>query len=272
MAAAELNHNKKTRLVLIFVGSLICGMLILALLIFCLIKRRKEERASENNEKDIELPIFDLTTVTTATMNFSLTNVIGEGGFGIVYKGTLSTGQEVAVKRLSKNSGQDQTESKTERVVGTYGYMSPEYAAIGKFSVKSDVYSFGVLLLEIVSGRKNRTFKHPDHHHNLVGHAWLLWKEGRAMELVDGIYELSSNESEVIKCIHIGLLCVQKLPEDRPTMSSVVVMLSNEGVILPQPKEPGYFMEISCTGTDMSTSEERCLTHNEVTTSVLEAR
>lgn len=50
------------------------------------------------------------------------------------------------------------------------GYMSPEYAVDGKFSVKSDVFSLGVLLLEIVSGRKNRTFRHPDHHHSLIGH------------------------------------------------------------------------------------------------------
>lgn len=63
-----------------------------------------------------------------------------------------------------------------------------------------------------------------------------------------------------------------KTREDRPTMSSVVVMLSNEGMKLPQPKEPGFFVEGSSTGTDMSTSEERPLTHNEVTISVPEAR
>lgn len=48
--------------------------------------------------------------------------------------------------------------------------MSPEYAIDGKFSTKSDVFSMGVLLLEILSGKKNRSFKHPDHHHNLLGH------------------------------------------------------------------------------------------------------
>lgn len=50
------------------------------------------------------------------------------------------------------------------------GYMSPEYAVDGLFSVKSDVFSFGVLLLEIVSGKRNRGFSHRDHHLNLIGH------------------------------------------------------------------------------------------------------
>ena len=48
--------------------------------------------------------------------------------------------------------------------------MSPEYAVHGQYSIKSDVFSFGVLILEIVSGKKNRGFSHPEHHHNLLGH------------------------------------------------------------------------------------------------------
>lgn len=48
--------------------------------------------------------------------------------------------------------------------------MSPEYAVDGLFSMKSDVFSFGVLVLEIVSGKKNRGFSHPDHSLNLLGH------------------------------------------------------------------------------------------------------
>ncbi|KAI3688572.1 hypothetical protein L2E82_46229 [Cichorium intybus] len=66
----------------------------------------------------------------------------------------------------------NETQANTMKVVGTYGYMSPEYAMDGIFSVKSDVFSFGVLVLEIVTGKKNRGFFHHDHHHNLLGHAW----------------------------------------------------------------------------------------------------
>ena len=55
-------------------------------------------------------------------------------------------------------------------MVSCSGYMSPEYAVDGRFSVKSDVFSMGVLMLEIVSGMKNRKFLHPNHHHNLLGH------------------------------------------------------------------------------------------------------
>ncbi|KAK9936192.1 hypothetical protein M0R45_013047 [Rubus argutus] len=72
----------------------------------------------------------------------------------------------------------DQSEASTTRVVGTYGYMSPEYAMEGLFSVKSDVYSFGVLLLEIITGRRNAGYYHeknPDL--NLIGHVWELWRE-----------------------------------------------------------------------------------------------
>ncbi|KAI3734763.1 hypothetical protein L6452_14241 [Arctium lappa] len=70
--------------------------------------------------------------------------------------------------------GQDAM-AKTKKVVGTYGYISPEYAVHGRFSIKSDVFSFGVLVLEIVSGKKNRGFSHGDHNDNLLGHASTLF-------------------------------------------------------------------------------------------------
>ncbi|CAL2253389.1 unnamed protein product [Prunus armeniaca] len=71
---------------------------------------------------------------------------------------------------LAKTFGSDQSQGNTKRVVGTYGYMSPEYAADGNFLVKSDVFSFGVILLEMLSRQKNRGFSNPDYHLNLLGH------------------------------------------------------------------------------------------------------
>ncbi|GMY31611.1 G-type lectin S-receptor-like serine/threonine-protein kinase At4g27290 isoform X1 [Fagus crenata] len=173
---------------------------------------------------------------------------------------------------IARIFGGDQMEAKTNRVIGTYGYMSPEYTIDGKFSVKSDVFSLGVLMLEIVSGKKNRGFSHPDHHHNLLGHAWLLWKENKALELMDSCLKESDVKSQVLRCIQVGLLCVQKLLQDRPAMSSVVFMLSNEGPPLPQPKQPGFFIERSSTDTDASTTVEGCHTASAVTITTMEGR
>ncbi|XP_024019265.1 G-type lectin S-receptor-like serine/threonine-protein kinase At4g27290 [Morus notabilis] len=351
--------NKKKKLKIILSASLTSGTLVFGLAFWCIATKIRKRKNCQSIDEDIDLPIFDLPTITAATNGFSSENKIGAGGYGPVYKGRLSTGQEIAVKRLSKNSGQglkefkneveliaklqhrnlvallgccveaeekmliyeympqksldhfifdgtrstilpwnkhfniirgigrgllylhqdsklqivhrdlkasnilldnnlnpkisdfglarpfrdDENEARTKRVVGTYGYMSPEYAIDGKFSIKSDVFSFGVILLETVSGKKNRNFNHPDHNHNLLGHAWLLWDENRPLDLMDVCFNDSCVESQVLRCIQVGLLCVQKFPNDRPTMSSVVFMLENDGALLPEPKLPGFFVE-----------------------------
>lgn len=172
---------------------------------------------------------------------------------------------------IARSFGGNETEASTDRVVGTYGYMSPEYAVEGLFSVKSDVYSFGVLVLEIVSGKKNRGFIHHDHKHNLLGHAWILHEEGRPLELIDDALTETCYLSEVLQSIHVALLCVQQSPEDRPSMSSVVHMLSSEGG-LPQPKQPGFFTERSIFGSDFSSSTKPQSSRNETTFTVLEPR
>uniref|UniRef100_A0A2N9GD61 Reverse transcriptase domain-containing protein n=1 Tax=Fagus sylvatica TaxID=28930 RepID=A0A2N9GD61_FAGSY len=102
--------------------------------------------------------------------------------------------------------------------------MSPEYAMEGVFSIKSDVYSFGVLMLEIVSGRRNNSFYHAEHVLNLVGYAWDLWQEGKGLELVDSAISDSCVEYQVIRCIHVSLLCVEDGAVDRPTMSDMLSM------------------------------------------------
>ncbi|KAK6917363.1 Serine-threonine/tyrosine-protein kinase, catalytic domain [Dillenia turbinata] len=310
----------------------------------------------DNEDKSKDLPLVPLHIIRAATQEFSDENKLGQGGFGPVYKGTLMNGKEIAVKRLSKSSGQglqefknevmliarlqhrnlvrllgcclegdellliyeympnksldfflfdstrvaqlqwklrlsiisgiargllylhedsrlkiihrdlkasnvlldhemnpkisdfgmarifqgNDTTANTNRIVGTYGYMAPEYAMEGLFSVKSDVFSFGVLLLEIISGKKNSGFHQSQPGQNLLNFAWKLWLDGRGLDLMDPTLGPSSVMAEVLKCTHIGLLCVQEDPGDRPTMSMVVVMLQSETISLPQPKEPPF--------------------------------
>ncbi|XVE50644.1 hypothetical protein DITRI_Ditri01bG0180100 [Diplodiscus trichospermus] len=243
-----------------------------------------ENFQDDSGVRSKEFPSIQLDILQAATEQFCDENKLGEGGFGPVYKGKLADGKEIAVKRLSRTSGQgilefknevmliaklqhrnlvrllgccleqnekllvyeymsnksldvflfdssigvqldwqkrlsiisgiargimylhedsrlriihrdlkasnilldhdmnpkisdfgmarifggNQSEANTNRVVGTYGYMSPEYAMEGLFSVKSDVFSFGVLLLEIVSGKRNNGFHLSEHGESLL--------------------------------------------------------------------------------------------------------
>ncbi|KAL7218738.1 hypothetical protein ACSBR2_011921 [Camellia fascicularis] len=173
---------------------------------------------------------------------------------------------------IARSFGGNETEAKTNKVVGTHGYISPEYAVHGIYSVKSDVFSFGVLVLEILSGKRNREFHHPDHQLNLLGHAWKLYREGRPLELVDSLVRGSWCECEVLRSIHVGLLCVQQYRENRPSMSAVTMMLGGEGA-MPQPKQPAFFEEESPQGVDSSSESKNIMcSANEVTITELKAR
>ncbi|KAH9803137.1 Receptor-like serine/threonine-protein kinase SD1-8 [Citrus sinensis] len=255
MSASEIEYADQgakskptTKIVVIVVptAALLAAVLIAGYLIH---KRRRNivvniiQYFRENRNMDLELPLFELATIANATDNFSINNKLGEGGFGLVYKGEeklliyefmpnkslnsfifgldqerckildwskrfhIICGTARGVMYLHQDSklriihrdlkasnvlldqdmnpkisdfglarafGGDETEGNTKRVIGTYGYMAPEYASDGQFSVKSDVFSFGILLLEIISGKKNRGFYHSDNKLNLIGHSLRL--------------------------------------------------------------------------------------------------
>ncbi|XP_057955774.1 G-type lectin S-receptor-like serine/threonine-protein kinase At4g27290 [Malania oleifera] len=172
---------------------------------------------------------------------------------------------------LAKIFDHEQNEAKTRRVVGTYGYMAPEYAVDGLYSIKSDVFSFGVLLLEIISGKRSRGFNHSSHSLNLIGHAWKLWNEGKPFDLIDALYLELFPLSEVLRCIHIGLLCVQQHSKDRPNMSFVLLMLgSDDDSIMPQPKQPAFF--IGRNPLEEADTSQKKSSSNEITITLLEAR
>ncbi|KAM3335968.1 hypothetical protein ACQJBY_030117 [Aegilops geniculata] len=169
---------------------------------------------------------------------------------------------------LAKIFSSNDTEGSTKRVVGTYGYMAPEYASEGIYSIKSDVFSFGVLLLEILSGKRNSGFHQYGDFLNLLGYSWQLWEGGGWLELLEVSIVKEIHAAEARRYINIALMCVQESADDRPTMSEVVAMLTSESVILPEPNHPAYFnlrvskvhesasVVVPCSNNDVTITEE----------------
>ncbi|XP_020276059.1 putative receptor-like protein kinase At4g00960 isoform X2 [Asparagus officinalis] len=168
----------------------------------------------------------------------------------------------------------DETEVNTNRIVGTYGYMAPEYAMDGLYSEKSDVYSFGVLLLEIISGEKNGRTHFERRGQTLLRYAWQLWNEHNAVELMDSLLEGSYPTNEAMKLINIGLLCVQENSDARPTMYLVVHMLRAEEMVIRQPTEPPTFIRHRTSASNVSSNTHSSADHsiNTVTESIIEPR
>ncbi|GLJ21235.1 hypothetical protein SUGI_0389360 [Cryptomeria japonica] len=149
---------------------------------------------------------------------------------------------------LAKLFSDDETHIQTS-VAGTYGYMAPEYAMRGRLSVKADVYSFGVLLLEIVSGKKNTDIHVSQGMETLIEWTWRLYRGGNTLEMVDPTISEECPQEQALRCIHVGLVCVQADAKLRPPMSDITVMISNSSITLPIPAKPAFL-----TRSETSTS------------------
>ncbi|CAN6168290.1 unnamed protein product [Urochloa humidicola] len=169
---------------------------------------------------------------------------------------------------LARLFGSDQSQYVTNRVVGTYGYMAPEYAMRGHYSTKSDVFSFGVLMLEIVAGRRNGGSYEFEQYDHLLSLVWRHWTMGTIVEILDSSLSSHPSVDQMLKCIHIGLLCVQHNPADRPMMSTVNLMLSSSTVPRQAPSRPAFCFQRGGVNSGMYSDASE----NEVTITELEAR
>ncbi|KAL3744231.1 hypothetical protein ACJRO7_013480 [Eucalyptus globulus] len=134
----------------------------------------------------------------------------------------------------------DDVEANTSRIVGTYGYVPPEYVRKGIYSMKYDVYSFGVLLLQIISGKRTSCYYGLDENLNLLDYAYEQWKDDKCMEFIDPSLDDSSSSCKLLRCIQVALLCVQEKAGDRPSMLEVSSMLKNEFSAVNFPKKPAF--------------------------------
>ncbi|KAJ0837064.1 putative protein kinase RLK-Pelle-DLSV family [Helianthus annuus] len=279
---------------------------------------------------------YNFSAIKAATNDFSEDNKLGRGGFGAVYKGTLIDGNEIAVKRLARNSQQGDVEFKNEvflvlklqhrNLVRLLGYniegkerlliyeflpngslnqfifdqtkrilidwemryniilgiakgllylhedsrltiihrdmkasnvlleaeMNPKIADFGLARLfkpeetQGDTSRivgtyFGMLVLEIVTGQENKCFQHGESLENLLSFAWKSWRNGTTSNIIDPTLKMGPSLHDVIRTIHVGLLCVQENVISRPTMDSVVHMLHSFSVTLHVPSEPAFF-------------------------------
>ncbi|XP_076896729.1 uncharacterized protein LOC143549815 [Bidens hawaiensis] len=141
---------------------------------------------------------------------------------------------------IAKSLQNNEVEANTDRIVGTYGCVPPEYVKEGLYSRKYDVYSFGVLLLQIISGKKNYNVYGPHQNLNLLEYAYVLCKEGKGMEFIDPSLDDESSTYKLARCIQVALLCVEEQWSHRPSTLEVSAMLRNEYQNLPMPKRPAF--------------------------------
>ncbi|XP_074293308.1 putative LRR receptor-like serine/threonine-protein kinase At1g53430 [Silene latifolia] len=128
---------------------------------------------------------------------------------------------------LAKLDEEENTHIST-RIAGTIGYMAPEYAMRGYLTDKADVYSYGVVVLEIVSGMSNTSYKPKEEFVYLLDWAYVLHENGTLLELVDPTLGQSYSEEEALRLLNLALLCTNPSPSLRPSVSSVVCMIDGK--------------------------------------------
>jgi len=125
---------------------------------------------------------------------------------------------------FSRIFGQEQTRMNTRSVVGSVGYMAPEYLSSGEISARSDIYSLGLIIMEISTREKNSSSTDQKHARKYIDRV----KENWTLEEIMSVYsELEEHEvHQVAGCIKIGLQCVEIDQNKRPSIENILVMLN----------------------------------------------
>ncbi|KAL0845528.1 hypothetical protein Bca101_018774 [Brassica carinata] len=142
---------------------------------------------------------------------------------------------KIAGFELARMMQQGESEGESTVIAGTIGFLDPEYMRTGRVSNKSDVYAFGVTILMIISRR--RAFSSGDEE-SLIEHVMRCWNRGDAIYVVHEVMREQEREnsiSEILRYIHIALLCIDENAETRPTIDKVLHWFSCCSTPLPEP-------------------------------------